>query len=73
MPKMKTLPVRLDPATYQQLYVQAKAEGLSMNELIKRALADHFKAKPIDRERLRALASEIVARDAALLEALARA
>jgi hypothetical protein len=69
----KTLPLRLDPETYQRLYLQAKAEGVSMNELVKRALGEHFEAKPIDRERLRALASEIVARDAALLDALAKA
>jgi hypothetical protein len=74
MPRpIRTLPLRLDPETYQRLYLQAKAEGVSMNELVKRALGEHFDAKPIDRERLRALASEIVARDAALLDALARA
>jgi hypothetical protein len=72
-PSTKTLPLRLDPETYQRLFLQAKAEGISMNELVKRALGEHFEAKPIDRERLRALASEIVARDAALLDALAKA
>jgi hypothetical protein len=70
---VKPLPLRLDPETYQQLMVQSKAEGVSMNELVKRALGAYFEAKPINRERLRELASEIVARDAALLEALAKA
>jgi len=58
---------------YRQLQLQAQAEGRSMNEVAREALRGHFKAQPIPRERLRALASEIVARDAALLEALAKA
>jgi hypothetical protein len=73
MAKVKALPVRLDPETYKRLYLQAQAEGVSMNEVVKRALNAHFEATPIDRERLRQLASDIVARDAKLLEALARA
>jgi hypothetical protein len=44
-----------------------------MNEVVKRALNAHFATQPIDRERLLELAREIAARDATLLEALAKA
>lgn len=69
---VKALPVRLDPETYKRLALQARAEGVSMNELVKRAIGSHLDAHPIPRERLRDLASEIVAQDAELLEALGR-
>jgi hypothetical protein len=71
--QVKALPLRLDPVMYQRLQLQAQAEGRSMNEVTKDALRAHFEARPIPRERLRSLASEIVAQDAALLEALAKA
>ncbi len=44
-----------------------------MNEVMREALRSHFEVRPISRDRLRALASEIVAADADLLEALKRA
>lgn len=69
----KALPVRLDPEMYRRLQLQAQAEGRSMNEVTRDALRAHFEARPIPRERLRTLASEIVSQDAALLEALANA
>jgi predicted DNA-binding protein len=69
----KALPVRLDLAMYHRLQLQAKAEGRSMNEVTRDALRAHFDARPIPRERLRALASEIVSEDATLLRALASA
>jgi hypothetical protein len=71
--QVKALPLRLDPTMYHRLQLQAQAEGRSMNELTKDALRAYFEARPIPRERLRSLASEIVAQDAALLEALAKA
>lgn len=72
MSRLKTLPVRLDPATYLRLRRQAQSEGRSMNELMLAALHEHLEANPIPRERLRELAREIVAEDKELLEALAR-
>jgi hypothetical protein len=73
VPKVKSLPVRLDPQMYAKLQLQAQAEGRSMNEVMREALRTHFEARPIPRERLRALAAEIVAQDAELLDALAKA
>ncbi|HEV3157539.1 MAG TPA: ribbon-helix-helix protein, CopG family [Candidatus Baltobacteraceae bacterium] len=70
---VKTLPIRLDPEMYRRLQLQAHAEGRSMNEVTRDALRAHFVARPIPRERLRSLASEIVSQDAALLDALAKA
>jgi hypothetical protein len=70
---MKSLPVRLDPEVYARLRLQASAENRSMNEVVRDALRSHFDARPIPRERLRELASEIVAQDRDLLDALARA
>jgi hypothetical protein len=72
MSKVKSLPLRLDPATYLRLRRQAHSEGRSMNELMVAALHEHLEAHPIPRERLRELAREIVAEDKELLEALAR-
>lgn len=72
MPRVKTLPVRLDPTMYLRLRRQAQSEGRSMNELMLAALREHLEAHPIRRERLRELAREIVAEDKELLEALAR-
>lgn len=72
MSRVKTLPVRLDPATYLRLRRQAQSEGRSMNELMLAALREHLETHPIPRERLRELAREIVAEDKELLEALAR-
>jgi hypothetical protein len=43
-----------------------------MNEVVKRAIGAHFDAHPISRDRLRELASEIVACDAELLDALGK-
>lgn len=73
MSRLKTLPVRLDPATHLRLRRQAQSEGRSMNELMLAALHEHLEANPIPRERLRELAREIVAEDKELLEAVARA
>ena len=69
----KQFPVRLDQAVFDRLRLQARAEGRSMNELVGMAVEAHLQAHPVSRDRLRALASEIVAQDADLLEALARA
>jgi hypothetical protein len=44
-----------------------------MNDVMREALRSHFEARPIDRERLRSLAREVVASDAELLDALAKA
>ena len=68
----KGLPIRLDPEVYARLRLQATAENRSMNEVVREALRSHFAMRPIPRERLRELASEIVAQDRELLEALAR-
>ena len=38
MSRLKTLPIRLDPATYLRLRRQAQSEGRSMNELMLAAL-----------------------------------
>jgi hypothetical protein len=69
----KQFPVRLEQTVYDRLRLQARAEGRSMNEVVRVAIESHLESHKIPRERLRALASEIVARDADLLEALARA
>lgn len=69
---VKQIPLRLDPEVYARLQLQARAERRSMNEVVRDALQSHLDARPIPRERLRELASSIVARDAELLEALAR-
>jgi hypothetical protein len=68
--KVRTLPVRLDPETYKRLALQAKAEGVSMNEVVKRALGGYFESRPIERSRLLELAQDIVSQDADLLDAL---
>lgn len=72
MATVKALPVRLDPETYKRLALQSQAEGVSMNEVVKRALGSHFEAHPIPRERLLEIARDVVAQDAELLEALAK-
>jgi hypothetical protein len=72
MAAVRALPVRLDPQTYKRLALQAQAEGISMNEVVKRALGAHFEARPIPRERLLEIARDVVSQDAELLEALGK-
>jgi|GEM_PF-3105808 len=66
----KSLPLRLPPEEAEELRRRARLECVSMNELVRTALREHFERQPIPREKLLSEIRRIATRDADVLEAL---
>ena len=67
----KVLTVRVDSAQAREAEVVARAEGVSVNELVRQALAAHIEARRKDKA-FRARIAGIIEEDKAILERLAQ-
>lgn len=67
----KVLTVRVDAAQAREAEVVARAEGVSVNELVRQALAAHIEARRKDKA-FRARIAGIIEEDKAILERLAQ-
>jgi ribbon-helix-helix CopG family protein len=67
----KVLTVRVDAAQAREAEVVARAEGVSVNELVRQALAAHIETRRKDKA-FRARIAGIIEEDKAILERLAQ-
>lgn len=70
MTTTKVLTVRVSAEDAHRAEVAARVDGISVNELVRQALLDHFEAKRRDPDFV-ARAKAMIARDAALVGELA--
>jgi len=70
---MKQLPIELDDRTAHELGLRSTIENRPLEEIVGSAIRDYVDAHPITREGMLTIARAIMAEDADILEALARA
>lgn len=69
--EQKTLTVRVDASQAREAEVVARVEGISVNELVRQALAGHIEARRKDKA-FRARIAGIIEEDKAILDRLAQ-
>ena len=69
--EQKVLTVRVDAAQAREAEVVARVEGISVNELVRQALAEHIEARRKDKG-FRVRVAGIIEEDKAILERLAQ-